>query len=198
MGRRQKWRCLRCLRCQPWHDIPQGRAAPWPAILRVLGFMLPKAPCESSGCLSQGCGLDLEACLPEREGFEQSMDGAAAGLAFAGATIQATNTAKEYIHNYRNAEKQISYAQHQAEQLRLTLKQVNDLPSSKQERIAPAKASLNDIQEAFPTNFQSTRKRDKLQWITGGKSKVDRAISRNNLLESSATLNLLVSLSQDM
>lgn len=126
------------------------------------------------------------------------MDGGASGLAIAGATIQTANTAKEFIHNYKNAEKQISSAQHQAAQLRLTLEQLNDLPSSKQEHVAPAKASLNDIQEALPTEFQSTRKRDKLQWITGGKSKVDREISRKSLFESSATLNLLVSLSQDI
>lgn len=160
--------------------------------------MPPEAPCVSSGCLSQGCGLDLEACLPECEGFEQSMDGAASSLEFAGVTIQATKKAKEYIHNYRNAEKQILYAQHQGQQLRLTLEQLNELPSSKQEHIAPAKASLNDIQEALPTNFQSARKRDKLQWITGGKSKFEREILQNNRIESSATLNLLISLSQDM
>ncbi len=195
MGRRQEW--VRS-RWQPCHDVPQGRAAPWPAILRVLGFIPPKAPCVSSGCLSQGCGLDLEACSPECESFEQSMDGAASSLEFAGVTIQATKKAKEYIHNYRNAGKQILQAQHQGQQLRLTLEQLNKLPSSKQERIAPAKASLNDIQQALPTNFQSTRKRDKLQWITGVKSKFEKEILQNNRIESSATLNLLISLSQDM
>lgn len=126
------------------------------------------------------------------------MDGAAAGLAFAGVTIQATKKSKEYIHNYRNAEKQILHAQHQGQQLRLTLEQLNELPSSKQERIAPAKALLNDIQEAIPTNFQSTRKRDKLQWVTGGKSKFESEMFQDNRIESSATLNLLISLSQDM
>lgn len=126
------------------------------------------------------------------------MEAVASSIAFGGAGIQVSKTAKEHYHNYRDAGKQISHAQHQGQQLRLTLEQLNELPPSKQDRIAPAKASLNDIQGALPTVFQSSKKRDRLQWITGGKSKFEREISENNRIESSATLNLLTSLSQDM
>ena len=188
-----------CLQCgQPCSDAPEGRAVLWPALLRVLGFIPPKTLCVFSGCPSQGCGLDLEACFSGCEGFEQRMEIVASGLAIGGTSIQVSKTAKEYYHNYRDAGKQISYAQNQGQQLALTLEQLNGLPPSKQERIAPAKASFNDIHKALPTSFQSTRKRDRLQWITGGKSKFEREISQSNRIESSATLNLLISLSQDM
>lgn len=126
------------------------------------------------------------------------MDAGASVIALGGASIQVSKTAKDYIDNYRDAGKQISHAQHQRQQLRLTLEQLNDLPPSKQERIAPAKALLKDIQEALPTTFQSARRRDKLQWTIRGKSKFEKEISPNNRIESSAILNLLVSLSQDM
>ena len=126
------------------------------------------------------------------------MEAAASGLALGGAGIQVSKTAKEYYHNYKDAEKQISHAQNQSQQLRLTVEQLSELPPSKQERIAPAKASLNHIQESLPTNLQCTRTRDRLQWITGRKAKFEREISHNNRFESSATLNLLISLSEDM
>ena len=189
-----------CSRRQPCDDMPRGRAALWPAWLRALGLIVsPDPPCTSSDCPSQGCGLDLEACPPRCEGFEQqSMEAVASGLAFGGAGIQVSKTAKEYYRNYRDAGKQISHAQHQGEQLLLTIEQLSDLPPSKQERITPAKASLRDIQEALPAISHPTRKRDRLHWITGGKSKFEREISQNQWVERSIILDLLISLSQDM
>ena len=191
---------MACLRCQPCNQMPRGRAALWHARLRALGFIVsPDPPCTSSDCPSQGCGLDIEACPPRCEGFEQqSMEAVASGLAFGGAGIRVSKTAKEYYRNYRDSGKQISHAQHQGEQLRLNIEQLSDLPALKQEHITPAKVSLRDIQEALPAISHSTRKRDRLHWITGGKSKFEREISQNKWVESSVTLNLLISLSQDM
>lgn len=186
------------LRCQPCDDNPQSRAALWPALLRLLGFIPPVFPCVSSAFFSQGCELDLEACPLRCDGFEQRMEVAASGLTLGGASIQVAKTAKEYVHDYRDAGKQILHAQHQGQQLRLNLKQLKELPPSKQERIAPAKAAFDDIQGALPTVIQPTRKRDRLQWIAGGKSKFEREIFQNGRMETSATLNLLLSLSQDM
>ena len=122
----------------------------------------------------------------------------ASTVAIGGASIQVSKTAKECYQNYRDAEKQISHAVHQGQQLRLTLEKLSELPLSKQELITPAKASLNDIQGQLPAVSQPTRKKDRLRWITGGKSKFAREISPNNWIESSTTLNLLISLSQDM
>ena len=59
------------------------------------------------------------------------------------------------------------------------------------------KASLHDIEAALPAIVHSTRKKDRLHWITGGKSKFEREISQNQWIESFVT-NLLTSLSQDM
>ena len=126
------------------------------------------------------------------------MEVAVSGLTLGGASVQVAKTAKECIHDYRDAEKQISHAQHQGQQLGLTLKQLKELPPSKQERIAPAKASLNDIKRALPTISQPTRKRDRLQWMAGGKAKFEREIFQTNRMESSAILSLLVSMSQDL
>ena len=190
----------RCSRCQPCDDIPRGITALRPAWLRALGFIVsPDPPCASSDCPSQGCGLDLEACPPRCEGFEQqSMEAVASGLALGGAGIQVSKTAKEYYRNYRNAGKQISHAQHRGQQLLLNLAQLDDLPPSKQECITPAKASLHDIQEALPAISNPIRKRDRLHWSAGGKVKFEREVSQNQWIESSATLNLLISVSRDM
>ena len=187
-----------CLQRQPCSDNPQSRAALWPALLRLLRFISLNDPYVSSACLSQGCGLDLEACLPRHEGLEQRMDGGTAALTFVGASLQVVKAVKENSRDYRDARKQALHAQHQAEQLHLTLKQLKELPPLKQERIAPVQASLNNIQEALPIISQPTRKRDRLRWIAGGKSKVEREISQINPMETSATFNLLVSLAQDM
>ena len=189
-----------CSRCQPRDDIPRGRAAFQLAWLRALRFIVsPRPRCASSDCPLQGCGLDLEACPPPCEGFEQqSMETVASSLAIGGAGIQVSKTAKKYYRNYRDAEKQISHAQHQGQQLLLSLEQLKDLPPSKQECITPAKASLHDIQEALPAIAHSVGKRERLHWTAGGKSKFEREISQNQWIESSATLNLLISLSQDM
>ena len=189
-----------CLRCQPCDDIQQSRAALRSAWLRALAFIVsPGPPWASLDCPPQGCGLDLEACLPRCESFEQqSMEAVASGLALGGAGIQVSKTAKECYRNYKNAENQISHAQHQREQLLINLGQLNDLPPSKQECISPARASLHDIQDALPAISQSTRKRDHLRWIMGGKSKFEREISQNQWIESSTTLNLLISISQDL
>ena len=189
-----------CSRCQPCDDIPPGRAASQPAWLRALRFIVSLGPpCASSDCSSQGCGLDLEACPPRCEGFEQqSMETLASSLAIGGATIQASTTAKKYYRNYRDAEKQILHAQNQGQQLLLNREQLEDLPPSKQECITPARASLNSIQETLPVISHSTSKRDRLHWTFGGKSKFEREISQNQWIESSAALNLLISLSQDL
>ena len=126
------------------------------------------------------------------------METVASSLAIGGAGIQVSKTAKKCYRNYRDAEKQISHAQHQGQQLLLNLEQLKDLPESKQECITPAKASLRDIQEALPAIAHSVGKRERLHWTAGGKSKFEREISQNQWIESSATLNLLISLSQDM
>ena len=60
------------------------------------------------------------------------------------------------------------------------------------------KASLHDIEAALPAIIHSTRQRDRLRWITGGKSRFETEISQNQWIDSSVTLNLLKSLSQDM
>lgn len=189
-----------CLRCQPCDDNPQGRAALRPAWLRALRFIVsPDPPCASSDWPSQGYGLDLEACRPACEGFEQqSMETLASGLAVGGAAIQVSKTAQEVYRDYRDAGKQIPHAQNRRQQLRLNLEQLNELPQSKQECIAPAKASLHDIHETLPAIPHSNRKRDRLPWAMGGKSKLERGISQNQSVESSTMLNLLISVSQDM
>ena len=189
-----------CSRCQPCDDIPRGRAALQPAWLRALSFIVSLGPpCASLDWSPQGYGLDLEACPPRCEGFEQqSMETVASSLAIGGAGIQVSQTAKKYYRNYRDAEKQISHAQHQGQQLLLNLQQLKELPPSKQECITPAKASLHDIEAALPAIANSVRRIDRLHWTTGGKSKFEREISQNQCIESSATLALLISLSQDM
>ena len=189
-----------CSRCQPCDDLPRGRAALQPAWLWALRFIVSLGPpCASLDWSPQGYGLDLEACPPRCESSEQqSMDTVASTLAIGGAGIQVSQTAKKYYRNYRDAEKQISHAQHQGQQLLLNLEQLKDLPPSKQECITPATASLHDIEAALPTIADSIRKRDRLHWITGGKSKFEREISQNQWIESSAMFNLLLSLSRDM
>ena len=190
-GRRQKMG-------QPCNDNSQGKAAPWSASLNVVGDVPPKVPCIHQGYLLQDCMLDLEACLPRCECLEQRMEPVTSGLAFGGAVIQGAKTAKDSYRNYKDARKQISQAQLQSQQLRSTLEQLNELPPSKQELIAPVKASLSRIQEAIPTTFPSARKRDRVRWMTSGKSGFERETSRANHYENSATLNILLSLSQDM
>lgn len=68
---------------------------------------------------------------------------------------------------------------------------LKEFPPSKQERIAPAKAAFGGIQGALPTISQPTRKRDRLRWVTGGKSKFEKEFSQNGWMETSATLSLL-------
>ena len=190
-GRRQKMG-------QPCNDNSQGRAALGAASLMVVGAVPSKALCIHQGYLLQDCILDLEACLPRCECLEQRMEPVTSGLAFGGAVIQGSKTAKDCYRNYKDARKQISQAQLQSQQLHSTLEQLDELPPSKQELIAPAKASLSSIKEALPTTFQSARKRDRVRWMKSGKSDFERETSQANRFENSATLNLLISLSQDM
>ena len=183
---------------QPCNDKSQGKAALGAASLKVVGNVPPKVPCIHQGYLLQNCMLDLEACLPSCECLEQRMEPVTSGLAIGGAVIQGSKTAKDCYRNYKDAKKQISQAQLQSQQLHSTLKQLNELPPSKQELIAPVKASLRSIQEALPTKIQSARKRDRVRWMTSGKSDFERETSQANHFENSATLNILLSLSQDM
>lgn len=183
---------------QPCNDNSQGRAALGAASPKVVGNVPPKAQCIHQGHLLQDCMLDLEACLPRCECLEQRMEPVTSGLAFGGAIIQGSKTAKDFYRNYKDAKKQISQAQLQSQQLHSTVKQLNELPPSKQELIAPVKASLSNIQEALPTTIQSARKRDRVRWVTSGKSNFERETSQTNRVESSATLNILISVSQDM
>ena len=183
---------------QPCNDNSRGRAVLGAASLDVVGHIPSKSPCIHQGYLLQDCMLDLEACLPRCECLEQRMDPVTSGLAFGGTVIQVSKTAKNCYRNYKDARKQISQAQLQSQQLHSTLEQLNELPPSKQELIAPVKASLSNIQEALPTTFQSARKRDRVRWMKSGKSDFERETSHANKFENSATLNILISLSQDM
>ena len=126
------------------------------------------------------------------------METVASSIAIGEAGIKVSKTAKKYYRNYKDAEKHISHAQNQRQQLLLNLEHLENLPPSKQEYITPAKASLHDIEAALPAIAHSGRKRDRLHWITGGKSKFEREIAQNQWIESSVTLNLLTSLYQDM
>lgn len=160
--------------------------------------MLPKSSNRSAGCPSKERELDLVSRLSICDDGEQGMEVLASAITVAGTGVQASKITKECYHDYRDAKKQTSYAQHHCQQLRLNLEQLNQLSSSNIRRIGPAQASLKDIRAALPTVSQATRKKDRLKWVISRKAEFEREIAQNSQIESSATLGLLVSLSQEM
>ena len=168
-----------------------------PALLNVLAYMSLESPDISSDCLWQGYEHDAE-IASKGEDCEQTMEVFASGLAVVGAGIQVSKTTKSYYNDFRDAEKQMLHAQNQGNQLRQNQSQLKQLPESTKERIGPALASLNDVNEALPQTPHLKRKRDHLKWVFGGKSEFERKISQSERIEILLNSNLLLSICQDM
>ena len=159
---------------------------------------IPEAFNDSLYGVSRGHELELESCPPRCNNHKPKMEALASGFTLAGTGIQATKAAKECYQDFRDSKNQISYALNHDKQLRLIQEQIDQLSPAVKERIGPAHASLHDIGAALPSVPHLTRKRDRLKWVISRKKEFEKGISQNNQIESSATLSLLISLSQEV
>ena len=119
-------------------------------------------------------------------------------IAITTAGIQASKVTKGFYDDYKHADKHMLHAERQVQQVQLNRNQLNELPSSKKDRIGPVLASLEDVRAPSSTTSHPSRKRDRLKWAAGRKSEVEREITQNHRAESSLAVNLLLSLYEDM
>ena len=115
-----------------------------------------------------------------------------------GAGVQISQTAKRRYKDYRDAEREISQAQNQSQQIHLNWMQLDQLPPEKKERFGPAQELLKDVLAAVPKNSGSGGRRRYLKWAFGRKSNFESAITQSIRAESSLTLTVLLALHQDL
>ena len=168
-----------------------------PALLNERAYMLCEIPPTSSDSPWQGYEDDGGSQFIVCDNCGRPMEGVASVLAILGAGTQGVRVTQKVHKNYRDAPQQISRAQLQCQQHQVNQKLLTKLPLSTKKHIEPAEALLNDLRLNSSTTLQPRRKRDRLKWSLGGKTKVEREITQVQRAENALNLSLLLSHCED-
>ncbi|KAF4632133.1 hypothetical protein G7Y89_g5994 [Cudoniella acicularis] len=148
--------------------------------------------CPEQGCVN--CELRYAQSAASVGGSIDPVGLAASMLAFGGVISTGVST----VSDFRHAEKKRLKVHRQKELIRINEGLRKTLPANVQTHLHQLETSFAELDNNLPSQPQKWRKRDGLQWATGGKDKIKAELASFKDIESSASLTLLISIFENL
>ena len=118
----------------------------------------------------------------------------ASAIAIGGAFTATASNLKAFRSDYRDAEKERLQVHRQKEHVQINRSLLSALPSTTQDYLQNLESSLADVEAALPSQPSTWRKRDRVRWATGEKSKTKAEIAFLKDTEISSNLTLMLTI----